>query len=343
MMENEFHSTDGDQNIAQDDRAIANKQSTMSAIWLEDRELRLRTDLPIPIPGPDEALIRVLCAGICATDLELLRGYYPYTGIPGHEFVGLVEQGPPDLLGQRVVGEINVGCGQCSLCLQGLAMHCGNRTVLGIRKRNGAFAEYLRLPCANLHRVPASVLTDAAMFTEPLAAALQVQEQVVVRPEDRVLVLGDGKLGLLTAQALALTGCQLFAVGRHADKLDILRRCNIAVDISVPTGQYFDVAVECTGNPEGFAQARSALRPRGTLVLKSTYAGRVNLNASSLVVNEITVIGSRCGPFSKALDLLAAGKIAVEPLIQARYPLRQGPDAFAQAAHKGSLKILLDM
>lgn len=316
----------------------------MQGIWLEDQELSLRTDLPIPVPGQGEALIKVLCAGICATDLELLRGYYPYTGIPGHEFVGLVEQGPPELLGQRVVGEINVGCRHCSLCCQGMAMHCRNRTVLGIRGRNGAFAEYLTLPCANLHLVPADLSTEVAVFTEPLAAALQIQEQVAVRPEDRVLVLGDGKLGLLVAQTLALTGCQLLAVGRHPAKLALLKRAGIAVHIGLPPPrQHFDLAVDCTGSPEGFALARNTLRPRGTLILKSTYAGRLNLDASSLVVDEITVIGSRCGPFAKALELLATGKVAVEPLIQARRPLSYGLEAFALAGRKGSLKILLEM
>ncbi|MCI5159679.1 MAG: alcohol dehydrogenase [Candidatus Electrothrix sp. AUS1_2] len=315
----------------------------MQGIWLEDRRLSLRADLPVPVPGPGEALIRVLCAGICATDLQLLRGYYPYTGIPGHEFVGRVEQGPPELLGQRVVGEINVGCGHCSLCGQGLARHCRNRTVPGIRGRNGAFAEYLTLPCANLHHVPANVSTEAAVFTEPLAAALQIQEQVAVRPEDRVLVLGDGKLGLLVAQTLALTGCRLLAVGRHEDKLALLSQAGIAVHVGVPAGQRFDLAVECTGSPEGFASARNALRPRGTLILKSTYTDRLNVDASALVVDEITVIGSRCGPFAKALELLAAGKVAVEPLIRARYPLSCGLEAFALAGRKGSLKVLLEM
>ncbi len=316
----------------------------MQALWLENNQLQLRHDAPIPNPPPGEALVRVIRAGICNTDLELIRGYYPYTGILGHEFIGVVEQGPQHLQGQRVVGEINAACGQCRFCRTGQPTHCENRTVLGIVNRNGAFAEYLSLPVENLHRVPDTLPTDVATFTEPLAAALEIQQQVTVSPSDRVLVVGDGKLGQLVAQTLALTGCELLVIGRHRDKLALLNARGIQTgEADAVTDRTFDIAVECTGNPTGFEIARRALRSRGTLVLKSTYANRLTLDASSLVVDEITLIGSRCGPFPPALELLASGQVDVEPLINARYHLSEGLAAFERASTKGVLKVLLDM
>jgi len=318
------------------------RRDELKALWLEDRQLRLRDDVPVPEPPDGEALVRVLRAGICNTDLELVRGYYPYTGILGHEFVGVVERGPSALMGRRVVGEINAVCGECDACRAGRPTHCERRTVLGIVKRHGAFAEYLALPIANLHVVPDGISTDAATFTEPLAAALEVQEQMTIRAGDRVLVVGDGKLGQLIAQTLGLTGCDLLVVGRHAAKLELLSARGIATGAveAVKPGTY-DVAVECTGNPEGFALARQALRPRGTLVMKSTYAGALTLDASMIVVDEITLVGSRCGPFAPALGLLAEGRVDVEPLIHARYPLRDGLRGFEEAARSGVLKVLL--
>jgi threonine dehydrogenase-like Zn-dependent dehydrogenase len=316
----------------------------MQALWLENNQLQLRYDAPIPNPPPGEALVRVVRAGICNTDLELLRGYYPYTGILGHEFVGVVEQGPEHIKGQRVVGEINAVCGQCRFCRSGQPTHCENRTVLGIVNRNGAFADYLCLPVENLHPVPDNVPTDVATFTEPVAAALEIQQQVKVSPAERVLVVGDGKLGQLVAQTLAITGCDLLVVGRHQEKLANLAARGIQTGLEdAVADRAFDVSVECTGNPAGFAIARRALRPRGTLVLKSTYAGQLTFDASSLVVDEITLIGSRCGPFPAALDLLASGQVDVEPLIHARYPLSKGLAAFERASTKGVLKVLLDM
>lgn len=314
----------------------------MQALWLENQQLKLRTNLPIPEPEAGEALVRVLQAGICNTDLELLRGYYPYAGIPGHEFVGVVEHGPESLLNQRVVGEINAACGQCHFCRRGVPTHCENRTVLGIVNRNGAFAEYLALPIENLHLVPETVSTDAATFTEPIAAALEIQQQVQVDENHRVLVVGDGKLGQLVAQTLALTGCELLVVGRHREKLANLAARDIATGFAdAVTDRYFDIAIECTGNPEGFAIATRALRPRGILVLKSTYAGQLTFDISSLVVDEITLVGSRCGPFPEALQLLAAGQVDVQPLIQGRYPLADGLAAFEEARQKGAMKVLL--
>ncbi|HEY6061019.1 MAG TPA: alcohol dehydrogenase catalytic domain-containing protein [Gemmatimonadales bacterium] len=313
----------------------------MKGVWLEDRRLRLRDDLPIPEPPAGEALVRVLAAGICNTDLELVRGYYPYTGVLGHEFAGeVVSNGA--LAGKRVVGEINAVCGECRACRAGRRSHCERRTVLGIVNRHGAFADYLTLPLENLHVIPDGVSTEVAVFTEPLAAALEIQEQVAIDPAMRVLVVGDGKLGQLVAQTLALTGCGLLVTGRHDAKLDLLRRRGIATMVpdAIPAAA-FDVAVECTGNHEGFAVAQRALRPRGTLVMKSTYADRLTLDASAVVVNELTLVGSRCGPFPKALALLAAGAVDVMPLVTARYPLERALDAFEHAQRPGTLKVLL--
>ena len=316
----------------------------MKGLWLEDNRLQMREDLPLPTLEQGEALVRVMRAGICNTDIELLKNYYPFTGILGHEFVGVVEAGSEDMLHQRVVGEINASCGHCYFCQTNQPTHCENRTVLGIVNRNGAFADYLTLPIKNLHLVPDNVTTDAATFTEPLAAALEIQEQISIEPEQKVVVVGDGKLGQLVAQTLALTGCQLLAVGRHQSKLSNLKKRGIAVGFAdqVPT-KSFDIAVECTGNPQGFELARKALRPRGTLVLKSTYAGKLTFDASSLVVDEITLIGSRCGPFSPALALLADQQVDVESLIQARYPLSEGLAAFERAQTRGTMKVLLKM
>jgi len=317
---------------------------TVRSLWLEDRQLNLRDDVPRPDPPPGEALVRVLKAGICNTDVELTRGYHPFTGIPGHEFVGVVEGGSALLGGRRVVGEINAVCGTCRACAAGRRTHCERRTVLGIVGRHGAFAEYLTLPVANLHLVPDSVSTEVAVFTEPLAAALEIQQQIAIGPGDRVLVVGDGKLGQLVAQTLALTGCGLRVVGRHDAKLGLLAARGIATtrDGDADRGA-FDVAVECTGNPDGFSIAQRALRPRGTLVLKSTYAGALTLDASGVVVNELTLVGSRCGPFSPALELLATRRVAVEPLIHARYPLARAVAAFEHAQRAGVLKVLVEV
>ncbi|MFQ4145607.1 MDR/zinc-dependent alcohol dehydrogenase-like family protein [Chlorogloeopsis sp. ULAP02] len=316
----------------------------MKGLWLENKQLQLLSDIPVPEPPPGEALVRVLCAGICNTDLELTRGYYPFTGILGHEFVGVVEQGPEHLINQRVVGEINAVCGQCRFCRSGNSTHCENRTVLGIVNRNGAFSDYLCLPIENLHIVPDHIPTEVATFTEPVAAALEIQQQVKLHPDERVLVIGDGKLGQLVAQTLALSGCDLLVVGRHPEKLANLEALGIKTGFAdAVTDKAFDISVECTGNAEGFAIALRALRPRGTLVLKSTYAGNLSLDASSLVVDEITLIGSRCGPFPLALEVLAQGKVDVQPLIHARYPLSEGLVAFAHAQTKGVLKVLLEI
>jgi threonine dehydrogenase-like Zn-dependent dehydrogenase len=316
----------------------------MLSLWLENQRLSVRSDVPVPEPPEGESLVRVFCAGICATDLELTRGYYPFTGIPGHEFVGVVESGPNSLVGKRVVGEINATCGACSNCLAGRPTHCSERTVLGIVGRNGAFAEYLTLPSKNLHLVPDNISTEAATFTEPLAAALEIQQQVKVTANDRVLVVGDGRLGQLVAQTLALTGCELLVIGRGHKKLSLLSARGIETGIAgAVEPSEFDIAVECTGNPDGFGIAQRGLRPRGTLVMKSTYAGSLTVDAASIVVNELTLVGSRCGPFAPALKLLAKGRVDVETLIHARYSLAEGVEAFEHAERAGVLKVLINV
>ena len=317
----------------------------MRGLWLEEQALRLREDLPAPEPPAGEARVRVLLAGICNTDLELVRGYYPFTGVPGHEFVGVVEAAPgaEQWQGRRVVGEINASCGRCAACAAGRRTHCERRTVLGIVDRNGAFAEYLTLPFENLHEVPSHIPDDQAVFTEPLAAALEIQEQVEIGPADRVVVIGDGKLGNLVAQTLALTGCALTVIGRHPGKLALLAHRGIATasaDAIAP--RQADVVVECTGNPDGLELARSAVRPRGTIVLKSTYRGRTSLDISRIVVDEITLVGSRCGPFAPALALLADRRVDVGPLVHARFPLGEAMFAFEEAARPSVLKVLVE-
>ena len=313
----------------------------MRALWLEDRQLRLRHDVPEPLPPRGEALVRVLAAGICNTDIEMTRGYYPFTGVPGHEFVGVVEEGPSALAGRRVVGEINAVCHQCEPCRNGRSTHCDHRTVLGIIGRHGSMAEYLSLPAENLHLVPDNVPVDHALFTEPLAAALEIQEQVHLDRNARVLVVGDGKLGQLVARTLALTGCALTVAGRHGEKLALLEsigiRTIVAEDIAPKS---FDIAVECSGAAGVFDLARRALRARGTLVMKSTYAGELTVNASSVVVDELTLVGSRCGPFAPALRLLASGAVDPQPLIDGRYALSDGVAAFDHA-QTGVLKVIV--
>jgi threonine dehydrogenase-like Zn-dependent dehydrogenase len=315
----------------------------MRGLWLEDRRLRVRDDLPVPQPARGEARVRVTLAGVCHTDLELVRGYYPYAGVLGHEFVGVVEAAPaaPEWEGRRVVGEINATCGACPTCLAGRPSHCERRTVLGIVNRDGAFAEYLTLPIANLHAVPDTVRDDVAVFTEPVAAAFQILAQVAIDPADRVLVFGDGKLGQVIAQVLATTGCALTVVGRHPRKLAHLDARGIATSLDAPPPRAADVVVECTGRREGLQAALAALRPRGTLVLKSTFAGDTTLNLSAIVVDEISIVGSRCGPFAPALDALASGAVIVTPLIEDRRPLADAVDALARAASPGALKVLL--
>ena len=317
----------------------------MRGLWLEAQALRLREDIPTPIPPADEALVRVHVAGICNTDLELVRGYYPFAGVPGHEFVGaVVEAGSsPEWVGRRVAGEINAACGACRACRAGRPTHCEKRTVLGIVARDGAFATHLRLPIRNLHAVPDSLADESAVFVEPTAAALEVQQQVAVSPADRVVVIGAGKLGHLVAQTLAVTGCSLLVAGRSPRPLALLAARGIATsDVAALEPRAADLVVECTGHPDGLELARRAVRPRGTIVLKSTHHGQAPLNLSPLVVDELTLVGSRCGPFAPALLALSEGAIAVADLVAARYRLAEAAAAFAQAAAPGVLKVLVE-
>jgi threonine dehydrogenase-like Zn-dependent dehydrogenase len=314
----------------------------MKAIWLEDHHVALR-EVPEP-RKPDEALIKIRKAGICSTDLELVKGYYPFTGILGHEFVGeVVEADDPSWVGQRVVGEINVVCHRCEQCLNGRSTHCENRTVLGIVNRDGTFAEFTQLPIANLHLVPDSIPDEMAVFTEPLAAALEIQQQVQIKPTDRVLVVGAGRLGQLIAQTLALTGCNLRVVARHAFQQDLLRSRGIGIIAEEEIQPWrWDIVVEATGSPGGFALARRAIRPRGTLVMKSTYKGDLSVNFSSIVVDEINIIGSRCGPFALALRLMKSRQVDPTVLIANEFKLNQALKAFERAAEPGVLKVLLE-
>ncbi|MDP1716318.1 MAG: alcohol dehydrogenase catalytic domain-containing protein [Anaerolineales bacterium] len=314
----------------------------MNALWLENNQISLR-DVPPP-KKPNEALIKIRKAGICSTDLELVKGYYPYIGILGHEFVGEVVDAPDESwVGQRVVGEINAVCGKCEACLNGRRTHCEIRTVLGIVNRDGVFAEYTTLPLENLHRVPKPVSDEMAVFTEPLAAALEIQKQVQVKPTDRVLLVGAGRLGQLIAQTLSLTGCDLRVVARHEHQQNLLtaRGIRLITEEEIQPRKW-DIVVEATGSPDGFDLARKAVRPRGTLVLKSTYKGDLNVNFSSIVVDEITVIGSRCGPFEPALGLLENNEVDPTVLISAEYKLGDVVKGFEYAAQGGVLKVLIE-
>ena len=304
------------------------------------------SDLPMPDRG-DEALVRVIRSGICNTDLEIVRGYAGFEGTIGHEFVGVVESAPdsPGLIGQRVVGEINAGCGVCDLCLAGDPRHCPDRTVLGIVGRDGAHAEYLNLPSRNLLIVPDNVPTDQAVFAEPLAAAYGITEQVDISSETSVAVIGDGKLGLLCAMSLALHSPQTFLIGKHRSKMALAERCGVTAILldqadSSLNGK-FDVVVEASGSETGFATAMDLVRPRGKIVLKSTFHGTPVWAASRVVVDEISVVGSRCGRFAPAIELLADGKLDLSGFIDDVLPLARGVEAMSIAGTRGTLKVLL--
>lgn len=315
----------------------------MIAVHLEQGAVTLRK-VPRPRRPEGFALIRLLAGGICNTDLELQRGYYGFCGTPGHEFVGEVaEAGDPKLIGRRVVGEINLACGACNWCASGLGRHCPKRTVLGIVKHPGAFREFLTLPERNLFTVPNSIPTERAVFVEPLAAACEILDQLKILPGERIAVLGDGKLGLLIAQLLQAHGAAVHQFGRHKEKLALSAAAGVTVELApkrLPEREYPKV-VDATGSAEGLRQAAQMVEPRGTIILKSTVHGLVAVDTAPIIVNEVTLVGSRCGRFEPALKLLKTGKVNVDGFISERMRLAEAPKAFERAAQRGVLKVLL--
>ena len=302
------------------------------------------------IATPDatgEALVRVVLSGICNTDLEIVRGYAGFSGTIGHEFVGVVEacDSLPNLIGKRVVGEINAGCGECNLCLSGDPRHCATRTVLGILGRDGAHAEFLTLPARNLVVVPDEVSDESAVFAEPLAAAYGISERVEINPDTKVAVIGDGKLGLLCAMTAALRSSSVTLIGKHPEKLAIAKKRGIEVilaDEAAKLGRSFGVVIEASGSESGFVTALDLVLPRsGQIVLKSTFHGAATLNASRIVVDEISIVGSRCGRLAPAVDFLASHMVSVEDLVSEEYSLANGVAGLERAAQPGVLKVLL--
>eukprot|EP00038_Savillea_parva_P014562 m.11330 g.11330 ORF g.11330 m.11330 type:complete len:329 (-) comp2837_c0_seq1:2321-3307(-) len=324
---------------------------TMKA-WVVSEDKSTLQTVPVPSPGKDDALVKVLIAGVCNTDLEIMKGYMGYTGILGHEFVGEVVKcdGKPDLVGKRVVGEINLACCRtdaCTVCALGgvkARNHCGNRTVLGILKKDGTYGDYLTLPIRNLHVVPDNVSTENAAFAEPLAAALRIHEQQVVQPGDSVCVVGDGKLGLLCAITLARHGHNPVLVGRHADKMKLAPGATavLASDALPKMAGSFDVVVDATGNPDGLQLSQQLCTPLGTLVLKSTCAAGTTFNTAPYVIDELKIVGSRCGPFDAALEMLSAG-LDLTPLITETVPFAEVERAIELAKTRGTLKVQLKM
>jgi threonine dehydrogenase-like Zn-dependent dehydrogenase len=318
-----------------------------AAVW-DGQQLRVMHAYPAPVPQPGEALIRVTLAGICGTDLEILRGYADFRGVLGHEFVGVVEDcADTEWIGKRVVGEINVGCGSCYRCSMGWRKHCAQRKVLGIRGKDGAFAEHLTLPVKNLHLVPDNVSDEEAVFTELLAAAFDILERIEIKPRDHIYVLGAGRLGFLVAQVLSMTGCKRTTlISRDMDRLKRMKRERIPLPVNMDFvwrvgGFQPPIVVDCTGSAEGFAQALSLVRPQGTVVVKSTFHGDLPTLTSQVVVDEIKIVGSRCGPFPPALNALNEGKVQVTWMIEATYPLTDIQQAVEHAGRRGALKVLV--
>jgi threonine dehydrogenase-like Zn-dependent dehydrogenase len=313
-----------------------------------DGELKYTAEYPVPAAQEDEALIKIKMAGICNTDLEIIKGYLGFKGVIGHEFVGIVEKVngvSQDIIGQRVAGDINCACGRCDSCLKGLKTHCPNRKTLGIAGKDGVFAEYITLPVRNLFMVPENVSDEEAVFTEPLAAAFEISEQIHIRPTYRILVLGDGKLGILISLALNLTRADVTLAGRHDEKLKIAWAQGVKTvnnTNSHLTSDSYDIVVEASGTPEGFEFALQLVKPRGTVVLKSTAARGKEINLAPVVIKEIQVTGSRCGPFEPALRALSQRLINVRPLIAEIYKPEQAKEAFEKARSKDSLKVIID-
>ncbi|HUS94645.1 MAG TPA: alcohol dehydrogenase catalytic domain-containing protein [Patescibacteria group bacterium] len=317
----------------------------MQALYVSDGKLSFVSNYPVPEPNPDQALIRVTMAGICSTDLEIVKGYHGFSGILGHEFVGVVEKAiEADWIGRRVVGGINLGCNRCKVCASHGPEHCPDRTVLGILGHDGAFAQYLVLPLSNLEIVPDRLSDEIAVFTEPLAAAVRIRDQLIISPTAEIAVIGPGRLGLLIGQVLALSGTPVTMIGRSLDSLRLPRNMGLKSGLQDEFEENsFDMVIEATGNAHGFEQALWLVRPLGTLVLKSTYDGKATVDLSKIVVDEINVVGSRCGPFSPALRLLEQGAVDVRPFIEAQYPLSEGLAALQHAAEPRVRKILLQV
>ncbi len=317
----------------------------MRALILKKNKLHYQTDYPVPHPRKDEALIKVTHAGICNTDFEITKGYIKFQGILGHEFVGIVEKcNVKNLIGKRVVGEINIGCGACSYCKKKMQNHCPVRSVLGILNKDGVFSEYITLPVKNLHLVPDSVSDEEAVFVEPLAAAFEITRQVDIMPYGKVCVLGDGKLGLLVGQVLSLTNCDLVVVGKHKDKLSILKRRGIKTAlVSNFNKREFDVVVDCTGSSSGMETALKIVKPQGKIIIKTTIAEKRAVDLNRVVVNELALIGSRCGPFPPAIKAIETKKVDVHPLISKTFSLEDGIKAFKYALRKGVLKVIVEI
>ncbi|MDB9721442.1 alcohol dehydrogenase catalytic domain-containing protein [Nitrosopumilus sp.] len=314
----------------------------MKATFFDGKQMIF--DNNYPDPKFNETLVQVNLAGICGTDLEILNGYMKYTGILGHEFVGtVVKSNNPDLIGKRVVGEINAGCTKCDFCIRGMERHCPSRTVLGILKRDGAFAEFLSLPEKNLHIIPDSISDEQAVFVEPLAAAFEINEQISLKPEWNVAVVGDGRLAQLIIQVIKLTCSNITCFGKHQNKLEGLIQSGIKIKIGIESTdeQLFDLVVEATGSNSGFTDTMKLVKPRGTVVLKSTITSRENLDLTSTIINEITLIGSRCGLFKPAIDALATGVISVNSMIDSTFSLDKFEDAIIHAKKPNTLKVFL--
>ncbi len=307
-----------------------------------EKKLSYQSNYPVPRPKSNEALIRVNMAGICNTDLEILRGYMEFKGVPGHEFVGVVEKcEEKKWVGKRVTGEINIGCGNCPYCLNRMSNHCPKRSVLGILNKNGAFAEYITLPVRNLHLVPDIITDEDAVFIEPLAAAFEIIQQVKIKSTSKAAILGDGKLGLLVAQVLSLAGCRPIVLGHHKKKLSILEKRGIRISINKKIKYKFDFVVDCTGSATGFKNALNLIKPKGTIILKTTLAKRESVDLNKIVIDEINLIGSRCGPFRPAIQALKKKEVDVRPLISKISLLEDGVDAFKYACQKDMIKIIL--
>jgi threonine dehydrogenase-like Zn-dependent dehydrogenase len=319
--------------------------------------LHYQTDYPLPKPHEKEALIRITRAGICNTDIEIIKSYMSFSGIPGHEFTGIVEEcEEKNLIGKRVVGEINIGCNKCSYCRKKMQNHCPDRSVLGILNKDGAFAEYITLPVGNLHLIPDSISDEEAVFVEPLAAAFEILRQVSISSSDEVCVLGDGKLGLLAGQVLASTACNLVVAGKHKEKLSILEEMGIKTElVSTDTageihrssrqredgGGQFDIVIDCTGSPLGIKSALHMVRPGGKIILKTTVAESVPLDVNQFVIREVTLIGSRCGPFPPAINAIETKKVDLSGLVSGTYALEDGIKAIEFASRRGVLKVIL--